>query len=308
MSGAVAMALLLGGSAGMAAPTPGLGSTSLSPLELMSATKVPLEARADDSASPAPAQVFVYDLPESFHTGQLAASASLTAAAKLEHRLHTLFRTSRNRAANSSAATMFYVPVYPVATCEGLGKSSGCSEGLALVESAIAYIRSSAPHWDRYDGANHIIAAVGDHGSSVLPEDDLLTRPKTLGKAILLTPRVAPRALYEQSTVLDFDRTWNQTLIPREPSCDTPAPAPQEVAAPGSSYARVSSPPPRTLIWPRLHADPQRSWRGMRRHCPRSTTSSSHRGALFRLTDKLSAAALTVATCSSRRSLPAASR
>eukprot|EP00966_Prymnesium_polylepis_P228607 5290696-Prymnesium_polylepis.1 len=200
MSGAVAMALVLGGSAGMAAPTPGVGSTSLSPLELMSATKVPFAAPADDSASPAPAQVFVYDLPESFHTGQLATSAGLTVAAKLEHRLHTLFRTSRNRAANSSAATMFYVPVYPVATCEGLGKSSGCSEGLALVKAAIAYIRSSAPHWDRFEGADHIIAAVGDHGSSFLPEDDLLARPKMLGKAILLTPRVAPRALYEQST------------------------------------------------------------------------------------------------------------
>ncbi|KAF9597933.1 hypothetical protein IFM89_022683 [Coptis chinensis] len=134
-------------------------------------------------------KVYVYDLPSKYNTDWLSNKRCSNHLFASEVAIHKALLSSDVRTLDPSEADLFFVPVYVSCNFSTVNGFPALGHARPLLASAVQFISSQMPCWNRSNGSDHVFVASHDYGACFHAMEDVAIAggiPKFLRKSIML--------------------------------------------------------------------------------------------------------------------------
>ncbi|XP_022995291.1 probable glucuronoxylan glucuronosyltransferase IRX7 [Cucurbita maxima] len=134
-------------------------------------------------------KVFVYDLPSKYNVDWTTNERCSNHLFASEVAIHRALMNSSYRTFDPLAADFFFVPVYVSCNFSTINGFPAIGHARSLIASAVAFISSHYPFWNRTNGSDHVFVASHDFASCFRTMEDVAIAdgvPSFLKNSIIL--------------------------------------------------------------------------------------------------------------------------
>lgn len=110
-------------------------------------------------------KLYIYELPSKYNTDWLSNGRCNHHLFASEVLLHKTLSNSQVRTFDPSLADLFFVPVYVTCNFSTANGFPSIGHARGLLSSAVDFISSELPFWNRSNGSDHVFVASHDHGA-----------------------------------------------------------------------------------------------------------------------------------------------
>ncbi|KAM0000887.1 putative xylogalacturonan beta-1,3-xylosyltransferase [Helianthus debilis subsp. tardiflorus] len=110
-------------------------------------------------------KVYIYELPSKYNTDWLSNNRCSNHLFASEVAIHKALTKSRVRTFDPSVADFFFVPVYVSCKFNTVNGFPAIGHARGLLSSAVDFISSEFPFWNRGNGSDHVFVASHDYGA-----------------------------------------------------------------------------------------------------------------------------------------------
>ncbi|KAK9126593.1 hypothetical protein Scep_015439 [Stephania cephalantha] len=109
-------------------------------------------------------KIYIYELPEQYNSDWLSNDRCSTHLFASEVAIHRALMRSEVRTLDPYEADFFFVPVYLNCNFSTENGFPSTHQSRRLISSAVRFVSSNMPFWNRSDGADHVFVASHDYG------------------------------------------------------------------------------------------------------------------------------------------------
>lgn len=110
-------------------------------------------------------KVYVYDLPSKYNSDWLSDERCSRHLFAAEVAIHRALLQSEVRTTDPLEADLFFVPVYVTCKFSSVNGFPVIGHARAVMASAVLYVATQLPFWNRSRGYDHVFVASHDFGS-----------------------------------------------------------------------------------------------------------------------------------------------